>query len=214
MAQIAFLPSLGASGVWSLAAPYSDLVVAGAIYRCDSTTLLSSAVVNGDDPLNNIYLAAGDSEDRYNADLANEDYLITISSTVGARVTFPRSALQSLPKSDGVVYQTVVASISLSAIPEKYDLTALEAALKAAVLEKVGVKSSVYFQATGEKLLMSYEQDALLAQVREALAEDPTSIYTQFRELTAAHTAQTLRLQMLEAYVAKHFVDITPPNGG
>ena len=116
MSDIAYLPSLGSSGVWSLAAPYTDLVVASGIYRCESIVLLAAAVNDGTDPLTNIYLAAGDTEERYNADLERGDYLVTISSTNGSKVTFPRSAMRGLPISDGVVYQTVFASISLSAM--------------------------------------------------------------------------------------------------
>lgn len=211
MNRISFLPSLGAQGSWNLKPPYSDLVVAGAIYRCDAITLLSAYINDGNNPLEDIYQALGDTKTSFETDLANDDYLITISSTTGFKTIFPRSAMLGMPKTDGVVYQTVVATVSLSAMRKDYDFTLLGNYLKEFIKEKAGVASSVYFQATGEELLLSYEQSELMERVRQQQIENPMIIKKQYEDLLAAHALQTDRLKKLEEYVAKHFADITPP---
>jgi hypothetical protein len=211
MSDTRYLPALGMRGKWQLAEPYRDLVVATGIYTCDSIQRLAAAVANNEDPLNNLYLAIGDTEASYRAHLAADDYLITISSPGGDKVTFPRPAMLGLPSSDGVVYQNTVLTMTLGILPVDYDFAAFEDKLKALVLSNLGVRASPYFHTVMAPILLTHQQADTLNAGRQAAITDPTSTQNKLDVALQINESLTTRLALLESYIATHFSEISPP---
>ena len=154
------VPTVGMSGLFSLKAPYTNLLRPQIEYTCIAVTNLQGAIANGQDPLNDVYLANGDTEANYEADLALNHCILTLQSGTGDQVVVPTSALNGLPIADGVRYMSSVLGISLSALPEDFDLTQLKTDISDLVFEAIGVRSTVYGSTVGGSLIVSHESHA------------------------------------------------------
>jgi hypothetical protein len=207
--QPAFLPSLGMKGRWTLNAPYNSLVMATTQYACLSINSVQGAVAQGQNPLKSVYLANGDTEASFNRDLANQDYLITISSGPGDVVTFPRSAMVGLPDSDGQIYRNVMLGISLSAIPDSLNLDSLKQQIQALVLARLGVNSTVYAAQIGATTVLTTEQTAALEAARQARITAPQSLQYQNDQLHAQNAALIEQVAILTAYIEQHFTSVS-----
>ena len=207
--QPIFLPSLGMTGRWSLNAPYASLVMATMQYRCTGILSLQGAVANGADPLNSVYLANKDTQANYEQDLANGDYLITISSGPGDVVTFPRSAMTSLPDSDGELYHNVMLGISLSAIPDSLNLDPIKQQVQALVLSVLGVKSTVYAATIGGATLLTTTDAAALEAARQMQITSPESLAYQNQQHQATITSLQQQVQILSDYIGQHFASVS-----
>jgi len=204
MADPIYVPSLGATGLWTLNAPYNSLVLATTQYSCIAVTTVAGAVASGQDPLNTIYLANGDVKATFEQDLANGDYLVTITSGPGDLVTFPRSAMVGQPIADGVLYRNVFLGVSLSVIPDDLDLSSLQQQVSDLVLHNLGVKSSVYLAAVGGTTILSPTQAAALEAARQARIQSPESVTYQNLQLQTQLAAAQARINALSAYIAQH----------
>lgn len=204
MSETAYFPSMGVTGLWTLNAPYSNLVLSTTQYKCIGTTSVAGAVASGQDPLNTVYLANGDTQASFNTDLANDNYLITITSGPDDIVVFPRSALASPPQSNGVVYNNTFMGISLSALPETLNLSSLAQAVEALVLHQVGVNSQVTFAAVGAPTILTFDQATAVEAARQAAITAPAAPLAQIATLQATVAAQATKIAMLSAYITQH----------
>ena len=206
MSETAYFPSLGVTGLWTLNAPYSNLVLATVQYKCIGTTSVAGAVAAGQDPLNTVYLANGDTQASFNADLANDDYLITITSGPDDIVVFPRSALATGPQTNGVIYQNTFMGISLSALPTTLDLSTLAEAVQALVLAQVGVHSEVTFATVGAPTILNSDQATAVEASRQAAITAPSSPMHQIALLQATINAMSTKISLMSTYIIQHGV--------
>lgn len=204
MADPVYLPSLGSAGLWTLNSPYNSLVLGTTQYRCIAVITVAGAVAAGQDPLNNVYIANGDSQATFETDLANDDFLITITSGPGDVVTFPRSALVGQPEADGVLYRNLMMGISLSAIPDDLDLTTLQSQISDLVLHTLGVQSSIYLAYVGGTTILSPAQAAALESARQARITTPQSTQYQNSQLLAERAQLLQKIADLSTYIAQH----------
>ena len=199
--SLKFLPSLGTTGLWALNAPYNNLVLATTPYECISVISLAGAIAQGQDPLNDVYVANGDSAASFTRDLSNDDYLVIIKSGPGDVVTFPRSAMTSVPSANGVVYRNTVMMVSLSAIPDTLDTTVLAADAQALVLNSLGVKTSVYFADLGTPTILTTAQSAALEAARNLRIVSPESTLYRVQQLQTQLTQAQETITALENYI-------------
>jgi hypothetical protein len=204
MSETSYFPSMGITGLWTLNAPYSNLVLSTIQYKCIGTTSVAGAVSSGQDPLNTVYLANGDTQASYNTDLANDDYLITITSGPDDIVVFPRSALAGGPQSNGVVYHNTFMGISLSALPTTLDLTVLAQAIEALVLNQVGVHSEVTFATVGAATILNSDQATAVEAARQANITAPNAPLYENATLRALVAAQATKIALLSTYITQH----------
>ena len=198
------VPFLGMSGRFILSAPFTALCNPALEYTVIALVTIAGAVAQGQDPLNDVYLAQGASAEDYAGDEALNHSLLTLQSAQGAVVTLPTSALLALPDADGVRYHGVLLGVSLSALPETFDLSTLKADVADLVFDRVGVRSSVYLAVVSTPSIVSHAVHTALEAARGANVVSHLSVGAQNTLLQAQNTALIARLRALEAYVARH----------
>ncbi len=195
------VPTVGMAGYFTLSAPYTALVREMVEYTVTGVISIAGAIADGLDPLNDIYLEHGDTEANFNIDAAANHCLVTMQSGEGDVVTVPNSSLILIPQADGVPYSNVVLGISLSAIPEDLDLTALETELSDLIFDRIGVRSTVFSTTVGGTSILTHDQHAAVEAARVANIESDLSMRTQNTQLQDINAALIVRLARLEEYV-------------
>lgn len=198
------VPTVGMAGLYSLKAPYNNLLREQIEYTCIAVTNLSGALAEGQDPLNDIYIANGDTEASYQDDLAKNHCIITLQSASGDLVVVPNSALNGLPNGDGVRYISAVMGISLSTLPEDFDLTQLKQDISDLVFDQIGVRSTVYATTIGGTIILSHATHEAIEAAREAnvvIAPSNAALVTQ---LQLEKTKLQAQLTELENYIKQH----------
>lgn len=202
---LTFLPSLGMTGFYALAAPYNKLISPSAQYRCEGVKSLSAALADGQDPLNRVYLANGDSQANYQKDLAGNVSLVTISSQTGALIVFPSSVLLQVPLADGVVYHNTVLAVPLGAVAEGEDLSVLQNEVVELIFNKFGVRGASYVTTLGAPAVLQRNQHETVQAARQARISDGESLIAKNNRLTNDLAAALQKIQELEIYIkAQH----------
>lgn len=199
--SLTFLPSLGMSGFYSLAAPYDKLISASAQYRCEGIQSLSAAVADGQDPLKIVYKANGDTEANFQKALADGVSLITISATSGRLIVFPSNALLMVPLADGVPYRNTILSVALGALPEAQDLSELQSEILAMVQAKYGIRSAAYVSTVGSPDILTRQQHEQVLAARASRITDGESLIAKNARLTAERDALQAKLDELNEYI-------------
>lgn len=195
-----WLPSIGMTGFYTLAAPYTGLLSSTSQYTCDGVLSLAASVAQGDDPLTTIYLANGDTKANYQTDLANGVSIVTL--TAGQTVVkFPSSALKQLPNQNGIVYRNTVLGISLSAIPDYLDLTDLQNQISSMIMDKLGVASVTHLATVGNATVLTSAQDAAVQSARNKLIKNPASALYQVKQLQDQVAALQQQIAVYQAYI-------------
>jgi hypothetical protein len=200
--ELKYLPSLGMSGFYTLASPYSNLISSTTKYTCSGVVSINGEIASGTDVLNSVYIVNGDTEANYNNDLKNGVSLITITSGTGDVVTFPNSALLSVPLANGVIYRNTVLGISLSAVPDSLDLSVLQNDISNLVYDSLGVRSTTFATTVGSATILTEAQDAKVTAARSAAINDNSNLLYQNRLLLQQNQALQTQLDSLKAYVA------------
>lgn len=201
---IEIVPTVGMAGLYSLKAPYAALVRSQVEYVCTAVTSLRGALANGGDPLNEVYKLHGDTEDNYKTDLAAGRSLVTLQAGIGDNVTVPASAINGMPIADGVAYRSAVMGISLSILPEDYDLAQIKTDISNLVFDKLGVRSTVYASVIGGRLILPHDTHAAIEASRLANVEFTPSDSARVRQLELEKTALQAQLTQLETYIKAH----------
>lgn len=138
------IPTIGASGVWTLLPPFNALLTQSASYACLAIRKLEDIIAAGGDPYQQIYApregtTPGSLQDQYDSDLANGICIVTLQSSSGATVLVPTSFIQSFPASGGVPYTNLIMGVDLGAMPDYVDLTFLKQQIANLVKTTVGL---------------------------------------------------------------------------
>lgn len=205
------VPPVGMAGLYSLKAPYTALVREQIEYTCTKVTSLMGAIAAGEDPYADVYQPAGDTQENYDADLALNRCLITLQSSLGDSVVFPSSAMNGLPNADGVRYISAVLGVSLSALPEDFDLTDLKADISDMVFEKIGVRSTVYGSTIGGTMILSHDTHEGIEAARLANVVLVPSNMARVKQLELEKTALQAQLAQLQDWVIANLPPPTPP---
>lgn len=199
-----FLPSLGMTGFYSLAAPYDKLISPSAQYSCEGVKSLASAGAEGQDPLNKVYLANGDTKANYERDLAAGVSLVTIRSEGGSLIVFPHTAMLKVPLANGVVYRNTVLAIPLGAVADLQDLTLLQSEIVQLIEQEFGLKSAAYITTVGAPcILTSTQHDSIKAARTARITQNESGIALNAR-LTRELAAAVAKIAELEAYLLTH----------
>lgn len=123
------VPTIGTSGVFQLKAPFDTDLTAGVAYFCLSIRTLSDILGEGKDPLAAYYTPKGLSEEKYLADLSDGVSIVGLQSGSGDWVYVPSSYVASYPNGSGVPYTAMMIAVSLGAVPDELNLSALQQAI-------------------------------------------------------------------------------------
>ena len=154
---------VGATGSFTLAAPYSSLISVFDIYTCKSVRTMDEFVSNDEDPWEMFYkqheAAVPNWRAIYLYQLEENTPIVGLESDSGKWVYVPLPYINTSPKVDGYVYQAFALSIDLPPMPTGTEsdnilLEDIKEGIKEVVLSKVGVDVTVNMIATSRPLLV------------------------------------------------------------
>lgn len=199
--SIRFLPSIGMTGTFKLKAPFNQLVMENTQYRCTAIEAIDGLLAKDRSPFDEIYAEVGASESDYLADLEAGAYIVTITSGDGDVIEFPHNALTEMPDSSGIVYRSLVLSMSLSAIKDDFPLDVLTTELKNNILARFGIDSEVYITQVGGLTVLTEEQSESVEAARETRITSPDSPLYQQSVTEQQLAVALLKIQELEAHI-------------
>lgn len=199
--EMEIVPYVGMTGRFNLKAPYTALVNADTEYTCTGVVSLSGAIAQGEDLWTEVYEANGATQEAYAQDALSNHCVVTLQSGMGEIVRVPNSALMALPDADGIRYVNVMLGVSLSALPDSVNLSALQTEISDLVFHRLGVRSTVYPAVFGAPAVVSHDRHAAIEAARQVNITSSLSTRTENEVLRAQVTAQVAHIAMLEAHV-------------
>jgi hypothetical protein len=195
------VPSIGASGLYTLLTPFDTALTPNTEYTCQSIRLLSDIVAGGEDPYSLYYQGKSISEASYETDLAAGVSIITLQSVVGDLVSVPSSYLAAYPSSTGINYRAMMIAVSLGAVPDTLDVSAVQTEIEQLVYGYLGVKVATKLVAVSKPQMLDQDTHATLEAIRKNQASVNLSSYAQVAQLQATVTTLQNRITDLEAFI-------------
>lgn len=198
---LAFIPPIGTTGIYSLAAPFNTDLLPNTTYRCDSARRFSDYIEEGVDPFEEFYKPKGLTEAQYEQDVINHVVIISLVSAGNHWVRVPSTYVLALPDINGIAYSVTVLGMEMGAIPIYMDLTGMKAAIADLAQSIVGVRPSIkeVVISAVEKVSQA-DHDTLEAARQLAITNSNTD---RSRLITLQRQYDTLKGQydQLEAYI-------------
>jgi hypothetical protein len=215
------IPTIGASGIWTLLPPFDALLTQSVSYNCLAVRQLEDIIAAGGDPYQQFYVpqegsTAGSMLDQYNADLANKVCIVTLQSSSGAVVHVPTSFIQTFPSSGGVPYTNLLLGVDLGAMPDYVDLTFLKQQVANLVKTTVGLThvqiTTVVVSPTTHLSLSDHQVAEAARQANITNTVTPEAkVIALTQQLQASQQAYAALEAFLNANIGKLTGNPTPP---
>ncbi|TXI11116.1 MAG: hypothetical protein E6Q68_06885 [Polynucleobacter sp.] len=137
------LPSIGAKGIYELAVPFQAQLAVNTPYTCVAIRKTEDVQAEGVDPYAEYYQPApfNIGESKYIEDVRKGVCIISLVSDKGQWLHVPSTYILKFPNLNGVNYTNVIIGVSLGAIPDTLNLSAVKTELAAVVTNMLGVAS-------------------------------------------------------------------------
>lgn len=197
-------PPIGASGIYTLASPYSTLYKTGVTYTCKAVRRLSEVIKNGTEPYSAYYATVSLDETTYNTDVANDECIVTLVSTGGDWLYVPTSYISSYPNANGIAYHSIVLAAHIGAIPTYMDLTSLKTKFSNLIRDNIGITPDIQEVVVSKEKMLSIADHNTVEAARVANITDTTTDSAKVITLTAENTSLRQKLTELETYITTH----------
>ena len=195
------LPSIQASGLWSLKPPYQYLLTNEVWYTCIAIRRIEDLNRLGIDVLQDYYLSKSLTKEDYLKDLAAGVCIITVRDNASIAFSFPSSYLSSFPAGGGVAYQVLALAIELGALPTTLDLSVLQQQLANLVKAELGVTREARLVNLSTTELLDRETHLRLEAERKRVADTVVLPEVKVKQLTTENLALKARITELENYI-------------
>jgi len=199
---VSLTPPVGASGLFRLASPFEQDLIPGVNYTCIAVRKFADIQKLGIDPYATFYVPNGLAESIYVTDVANGECIVTLRSNGGAFLYVPTSYILSYPNMGGIPYTAIVLGVSLGAIPNYVDLTAVKVAIANVVHDMFGVTPQIQQAAISETKNMSIADANAIESARLAEITNNQTDRAMYLAAQAQLTAALAKIQELESYIA------------
>lgn len=199
---MSLVPPLQSSGIFQLSSPFSSDLISQVSYTCVAIRQFKDILKLGVDPYTAYYVPKSIPVETYNQHVAAGECIVSLQSNAGHWVYVPSAYIQSYPNMGGIPYTAMALGITLGAIPNYLDLSALKLRIKEIVYETTGVQSEVKSIAlSATKNIVQSDHNAIEA----ARLQNVTANQTDRSKLLTANSqiaALQLKVQQLEQYIA------------
>lgn len=195
------IPTIGMKGVYSLKAPFDQLLIAQAEYTCRAVRQLNDFVLNQEDPLTTIYLANGLTEVDYQLDLSEDMVIVSLQAGVGQWIIVPGRYVLGYPDTGGVPYHGVLLGVNIGAMPVNADLSVLESSISNLVYDQIGLRPHISPVQISNVTLVPYEDHTALLTARQARVTMQLSDSGRVAALQQQLDSALTRIQVLEKYI-------------
>jgi len=201
---------IGIKGTFELSAPYTDLVKQNVEYTCIAIRKFEDIVAEGEDPYELYYKTVGLATQNYKDDIAAGANIISIQSSDGVVIYVPDTYIVSMPNQGGVPYHVLALGVTLSALPDKTDLSYLKDRVKGLVRDTLGIACEIQEVAISALLSLSPEEHDNIESARQALIESSPTDYAKLLDMTRQRDALQQKVSQLEDYIKANLVPPTP----
>ncbi|MBB5409270.1 hypothetical protein HDG34_003211 [Paraburkholderia sp. HC6.4b] len=207
-------PNVGASGLWSLVAPFDQLISPALAYSCVAVRLLVDIIAAGGDPFTLYYQPQDLTQTDYQNDVAAGAAIVSLQATGGNWVYVPSTYISQMPNANNIPYRGIVLGVNLGALPDSLDLTYVKSQVSAAVQDAIGVHpGAVTSLAVTSKTLISPQEDASITASREALMGSKGTPTAQLAAARAQIATLQQQIAMLSQFIQSLVDDGTIPGG-
>lgn len=195
------LIDINASGIFTLAEPFSVLMQTDTIYTCKAIRKLSDIVSEGFDPYERYYLPYGISEADYAIDLLEDVAIVSLYSATGQWVYVPSTKIISYPSVNGVTYNAVMLGVSLGALPDATLLNALKTSISNLVSDVLGVDSVIREIVVSPPAIVPLADHELITVARQARINMFRSERSKYLKAEADLVLARSKIASLEQYI-------------
>jgi len=192
------IPSVNTVGEFAFSAPYDTLINSSQQLTVMGIHSLVELQASGQDPLNAIYIAAGDTEVSFNADLAANRPIVLFSTESGEFIYVPSNNVISDNKLTGIPYVEKSLIVNLGYLPTDYDLTLVTQLVNDNVYNSIGVTPQIIPTDTSGTVRVGETKHLVLDASRNGAKTVTKSYKTLYEETLALYNAQLLLIQNIE----------------
>lgn len=196
-----FLIDIGVSGIFRLKTPFDTLLSPQTTYTCKGIRKLSEILASGIDAYEKYYSVVNETLINYNLDVENDINIISLFSSLGQWIYVPANSILGYPSVNGVTYNAVVLGLSLSALPDTTDLSALKTILSNIVKDTIGVDTVIKEIVTSAPTIISHDDHLAIQVARNALISIKQSDRALLTKSNNDLDLARLRITELENYI-------------
>jgi len=207
---VSLVPQIGASGIWTLLAPFDRMLTPNTNYSCRALRTIDDLLADGIDPYGKYYNPTGTPIDRatYEADVAAGVQIVTLMSASGTPAYVPSTYIQSYPAAGGVPYAVVCMAVQIPAIPESLDLGPCKTQILSIVKDTLGMDATITEVQLTEVTLIDQATSQRYEAARQANITNSTTDNAKLIAAQNALAAAQQQIALLEAYIKNN-----PPAG-
>lgn len=190
------IPPLNAKGLFTVRAPF--VVSKSSEYTVSAIRSFEEIRAQGLNPLELIYVPVGLTEAEYQADVADNAAIVTLTSKTQKPLYIPDTYIEGLPVTTSVPYSWLIASVSLGPFPDSYDTALLVEKVSGVVSDFIGVVPEVTIGRAPTTDVVTPEQHEKLTQTRQSYVKMRETDRATVIKQQAIIDAQKERITLLE----------------
>lgn len=195
------LPTIGSSGVFTLAPPFDKKAGPNEAFTVKAIRTISELEANSFDVKNNYYLNQGLSEQMYIDDVQKDMHIVSLQSGYGQWIEVPASFILKYPRIDGVPYQRYNIVIGLPAVPLDMSVDLLKDELVDIASDYIGAEVGSAVVETSTVVYVTHEQHAMKSAERRLNAAAIEPPIARVRAYQQANQALRNKVALLEQTV-------------
>jgi len=184
------IPTIGTKGSFTLGTPYATLAGPEVILEVVAIRSILEIASSNEDPLNNIYLASGDTANSFQTDVAANEPIVTFRTESDKYLYVPANKVMSDAKQSGHRYVEKTVMFNLGYLPESTDLTVAMGNAAATIKDALGVIPAMDVVNTSETLFVTDTKHNTLSATRNAAIVTNKSYRTLYEELLVLYNDQ------------------------
>ena len=195
------LPTVGASGYYTLISPLDTLISTNEKYTCQAIRRISDYLANNEDVFKDIYQKNNISEEDFKADVQIDMYIVSLQSEIGHWLYIPAKYIAKYPIVNGIPYRTVSIAIALPALPVDQELSHIVTDIGNIITDALGVNSSISIVETSRVVLVDKTKHDLSVANRTARTNGRVTDRSRYTALSSDYQTIVNQVVQLENYI-------------
>lgn len=202
----AYIPHIGATGLYSLSAPFNSKLRTNVPYECIAVRKLSDILITGEDVEKTFYLDQGLTNADYIRDINNGVSIVTLQAKNGDTLYVPSFYILSYPNIGGVRYVPMMLGVTLGNLPIDFNLSFVKDKIRDDILELLGASAVVEQVIIGDEVIVSDTTHVSIQSSRQSIIGNVKTDYAKYLKASAERDAAYAKIRQLEAYIKAHHV--------
>lgn len=200
------IPPIGTKGKFEFKEPFNTGIKANQELMVYAIRTIQELVDSGENPYEFIYKNVGLSEDDMNKDLDDSIPIIVLASGSNEYYYVPANRLSSLPNISGVKYQQKMLAINVGPLPIDYNLDLAKDTIRDAVLESMGINSTVEVIAASAISYKTDNEHIKYMKLINGKKTINTSYKTRYKQLLETYNKLLVKVEYLEKCALEHHI--------